>query len=65
MITSAMQTPEACEIVCVQRGYSFLWKWRHVASDGGVTESDEAYTLFYEALSAARKNGYQPDKKYL
>ena len=49
----------------MQRGYSFLWKWRHIGPDGGVTESEEAYTLFYEALSAARTKGYEPEKKYL
>lgn len=49
----------------MQRGCSFLWKWRHIGADGGVTESEEAYALFYEALSAARMRGYEPQTKYL
>ena len=52
-----------CEIFHVPYKKSFRWKWRHVASDGRVRESQESYELYYECVCAARKRGYQPQIK--
>ena len=53
----------ACEIFYVKHDGSFAWKWRYVASNGGVVESNETYELFYECITAARERGYQPQIK--
>jgi hypothetical protein len=50
-----------CEIFYIAYKQSFRWKWRQLDEDGQVKdESKESYELFYEAVCAARKNGYQP-----
>ena len=51
---------KACEIFHVPQKKGFRWKWRHIASDGRTTESDESYALYYECVSAARAAGYDP-----
>lgn len=53
----------SCEIIAIKHGHSFRWTWRHVAKDGAIKKSPEAYELFYECVSAARKSGYQPNVK--
>jgi len=52
-----------CEIYSVKYENSFRWKWRHVAADGSIKESGEAYALYYECVLAARSRGYQPPLK--
>jgi hypothetical protein len=42
---------------------SYRWKWRHVAADGSVEESSEAFSLYYECIAAARGRGYEPPLK--
>jgi hypothetical protein len=49
-----------CDIFHVQHEKNFRWKWRHVNSDGRVSESDEEYELFYECVAAARERGFEP-----
>ena len=49
-----------CEIFHVPYRQSFRWKWRCVAPDGSVKESQESYELYYECVCAARQSGYQP-----
>jgi len=49
-----------CEIFHVPHQSSFRWKWRAIATDGSVRESQESYELFYECVCAARENGYKP-----
>lgn len=51
--------PMQCEIYPVPYRGSFRWKWRHVAVDGKVEESSEAFALYYECVIAARSSGYQ------
>jgi hypothetical protein len=51
----------SCEIYFITEKKTFRWKWRQVAEDGSVKdESKESYELFYECVTAARENGYQP-----
>jgi hypothetical protein len=52
-----------CEIFHVPFKSSFRWKWRAVAENGSVEESQETYELFYECVCAARRSGYQPQIK--
>ena len=52
-----------CKIHPVKHKDSFRWKWRHVAADGGVRESESSYALYYECVIAARASGYQPQVK--
>jgi hypothetical protein len=52
-----------CEIYPVDYQNTFRWKWRHVAADGSVEESREAFALYYECLVAARTRGYEPPLK--
>jgi len=47
-----------CEIFATRHKNSFRWKWRHVAPDGTIKESEEFYPLYYECVVAARKCGY-------
>jgi hypothetical protein len=54
-----------CEIFHVPYKKTFRWKWRHVHSDGRVSESKQEYQLFYECMSAARESGYEPVVKIL
>ena len=49
-----------CEIFHVPHQRSFRWKWRAIAEDGSVEESDESFELYYECVCAARASGYQP-----
>jgi len=54
-----------CEIYAVghksvRHKNSFRWKWRYVAADGSIKESEEFYTLYYECVVAARSSGYEP-----
>jgi hypothetical protein len=49
-----------CEIYPIRYEKSFRWKWRHVAADGSVKESQDVYALYYECVVAARKCGYAP-----
>jgi hypothetical protein len=49
-----------CEIYPVRQQKPISWKWRHVATDGTVKESTEAYALYYECVMAARSCGYAP-----
>lgn len=51
---------DRCEIFHVPYRKSFRWKWRAVAADGKVQESQEAYDLYYECVCAARREGYEP-----
>lgn len=53
-----------CEIYFVRHKDSFVWKWRPLG-EGAARESKETYSLFYECVTAARKNGYQPNQKCL
>ena len=48
-----------CKIHHVKHKDSFRWKWRHVAPDGGVRESERSYALYYECVTAARASGYE------
>lgn len=52
-----------CEIFHVPFKNSFRWRWRAIAEDGSVSESQESYELFYECVTAARRSGYQPQIK--
>ena len=52
-----------CVIFHVPRRGSFVWKWRHRLADGRVVESKEEYELYYECVSAALRQGYQPEMK--
>lgn len=56
---------KTCEVIAVKNGNSFRWTWRHVAGDGRVRTSEQAYELYYECISAARSSGYQPNVKCL
>ena len=53
-------TMNQCEIFHVRRKGKLRWKWRHTAGEGPVELSEHEYELFYECLSAARKNGLTP-----
>jgi hypothetical protein len=55
----------SCAIIAIKHGNSFRWIWRYVAKDGAVRKSEQAYELFYECVSAARKSGYEPNVKCL
>jgi hypothetical protein len=59
------QRNKTCEIYYVRHDGSFSWKWRHVAENGVTIDSREMYPLYYECVSAARQNGYQPNQKCL
>ena len=48
-----------CKIHHVKHNDSFRWKWRHVAPDGGVRESERSYALYYECVTAARASGFE------
>jgi hypothetical protein len=48
-----------CKIHHVKHKDSFRWKWRYVAPDGDVRESERSYALYYECVTAARENGYE------
>jgi len=54
-----------CEIIYSKKAKG--WKWRPLA--GGqresAAESDEAFPLFYECVTAARAKGYQPNVRCL
>jgi hypothetical protein len=52
------QTMQPCQIVSIRSNGAFRWKWRHVASNGAITESSTTYSLYYECVSAARQHGY-------
>jgi hypothetical protein len=52
-----------CKIHPVKHKDSFRWKWRLVAADGGVRESETSYALYYECVIAARESGYAPQVK--
>jgi hypothetical protein len=54
-----------CDIIAIKHGRTFRWKWRHVEPSGQVKQSRETYDLYYDCVSAARKNGYQPKNKCL
>lgn len=43
------------------------WKWRPLPDRRRTrpVESDEAFALFYECVSAARAKGYQPNVRCL
>ena len=49
-----------CEIFYVKRDGKLRWKWRVSTSDGITARPDEEYELFYECLSAARREGFTP-----
>jgi hypothetical protein len=53
-------TMNHCEIFHVRRKGKLRWKWRQTTGDGPVGVSEHEYELFYECLSAARKNGLTP-----
>ena len=52
-----------CKIHPIKEKDSFRWKWRYVARDGAVRESERSYELFYECVMAARASGYEPQLK--
>ena len=52
-----------CKIHPVKHKDSFRWKWRHIAPDGRVRESETSYALYYECVMAARASGYEPQVK--
>jgi len=52
-----------CVIVPVASRGSYAWKWRHELANGRVVESKEKYPLYYECVSAALREGYQPEMK--
>lgn len=53
-------TMNRCEIFHVRRKGKLRWKWRQTTDDGALDLSEHEYELFYECLSAARKNGLTP-----
>lgn len=53
-------TMNRCEIFHVRRQGKLRWKWRSTARDGTPDLSKHEYELFYECLSAARRNGLTP-----
>jgi len=53
-------TADRCEIFYVKRNGKLRWKWRVSARDGVTARPDEEYELFYECLSAARREGFTP-----
>jgi hypothetical protein len=56
-----------CEIIYVKKASGEGWKWRALESDGkpAAEVSKETFELFYECVTHARKNGYQPNQKCL
>jgi hypothetical protein len=54
-----------CEIYHVKHKGSYLWKWRPLGEQAATKDADKVYSLFYECVSAARKSGYQPNRKCL
>lgn len=57
-----------CEIIYVKKASGEGWKWRALESDGksgAQKPSEETFELFYECVTHARKNGYQPNQKCL
>jgi hypothetical protein len=52
-----------CKIHPVKHKGSYRWKWRGVASDGAIRESEQSYALFYECVTAARASGFEPQLK--
>ena len=52
-----------CEILHVRLRGSSGWKWRHVPLQGRAVESEQIHALYYECVSAALRNGYQPNLK--
>jgi hypothetical protein len=51
---------EACEIVCVNEGAPLRWRWRYTEPGGAVAVSREEFELFFECVTAARGEGYEP-----
>ena len=62
-VTAYKEDMPICKIQPVKHKNSFRWKWRYVASDGAVRESESSYELFYECVTAARASGYEPQLK--
>jgi hypothetical protein len=54
-----------CEIIYVRQKEGGGWKWRPIADEGAIKSSEETYGLFYECVTAARANGYNPNVKCL
>jgi hypothetical protein len=51
---------EACEIVCVNESAPLRWRWRYTEPGGAVEVSREEFELFFECVTAARGEGYEP-----
>jgi hypothetical protein len=49
-----------CEIVCLGRLSSAGWRWRVREARGGDRTSKENFELFYECVTDARREGYEP-----
>jgi hypothetical protein len=62
-LTGEERAMQSCEIYHVPYNDSFAWKWRHISQDGRVTESKQAYALYYECVCAARESGFEPKLK--
>ena len=49
-----------CEIFHVKLEKRAGWKWRAVLPGGQIQACKEIYDLFYECVTAARREGYDP-----
>ena len=56
---------KTCEIVYVKQSAGNGWKWRAITADDKAKASDQTFELFYECVTDARRNGYQPNQKCL
>lgn len=54
-----------CEIIYVKQSNGTGWKWRAIAADHKPESSVQTFELFYECVTDARQNGYQPNQKCL
>jgi len=51
---------EACEIVCMNEAAPLRWRWRYTEASGAVELSRDEFELFFECVTAARGEGYEP-----
>jgi hypothetical protein len=49
-----------CEIVCVPSRARARWLWRARGAGGVGRTSKEKFELFYECVTDARREGYEP-----
>jgi hypothetical protein len=56
---------KTCEIIYVKQSDGTGWQWRAIATDDKAKSSDQTFELFYECVTDARQNGYQPNQKCL